>query len=94
MKASDLWSVIAEMITAKDVIFRETNGARCFVDCHDAPQRRFVVNPGCTPPRAEKPQSRLATAKGGASGPVRFFSPRNSAAGDTSNVGSEIPNAW
>jgi hypothetical protein len=44
MKASDHSSIMSEMIAAKGVIFRETNGAQYFVDWHNAPRRQFVVN--------------------------------------------------
>lgn len=44
MKASDHSSMMTDMIAAKGVIFRETNGAQYFVDWHNAPRRQFVVN--------------------------------------------------
>lgn len=44
MKRADHSSMISEMIAAKGVIFRETNGAQYFVDWHNAPRRQFVVN--------------------------------------------------
>jgi uncharacterized cupin superfamily protein len=44
MKKSDHSSLMSEMIAAKGVIFRETNGAQYFVDWHNAPRRQFVVN--------------------------------------------------
>ncbi len=44
MKASDHSSMMSELIAAKGVIFRETNGAQYFVDWHNAPRRQFVVN--------------------------------------------------
>ena len=44
MQASDHSSMMSEMIAARGVIFRETNGAQYFVDWHNAPRRQFVVN--------------------------------------------------
>jgi uncharacterized cupin superfamily protein len=44
LKASDHSSMMSELIAAKGVIFRETNGAQYFVDWHNAPRRQFVVN--------------------------------------------------
>jgi uncharacterized cupin superfamily protein len=44
LKASDHGSMMSEMIAAKGVIFRETDGAQYFVDWHNAPRRQFVVN--------------------------------------------------
>jgi uncharacterized cupin superfamily protein len=44
MKKSDYSSLMSEMIAAKGIIFRETNGAQYFVDWHNAPRRQFVVN--------------------------------------------------
>jgi hypothetical protein len=44
MSASDHSSTMSELIAAKGVIFRETNGAQYFVDWHNAPRRQFVVN--------------------------------------------------
>jgi hypothetical protein len=44
MKPAEHSSVMSEMIAAKGVIFRETQGAQYFIDWHNAPRRQFVVN--------------------------------------------------
>ena len=44
MQAPDHSSLMSQMIAAKGVIFRETNGAQYFIDWHNAPRRQFVVN--------------------------------------------------
>jgi hypothetical protein len=44
MKPADHSSMVSELIAAKGIIFRETNGAQYFVDWHNAPRPHFVIN--------------------------------------------------
>ena len=44
MKPADHSSMMSELIAAKGIIFRETNGAQYFVDWHNAPRPQFVIN--------------------------------------------------
>lgn len=44
MKPADHSSTMSELIAAKGIIFRETNGGQYFVDWHNAPRRQFVIN--------------------------------------------------